>query len=187
MYFFKERRLLLSDKTIKRLVKDGELDIRPFKIENLGGSSLDLTLSEEILTFESTRGYLDPKEKVTMNSTHINDDGIFLSPNRFIIASTQEYIGLPDNLVARIEGRSSLARLGLVIHSTGGFIDAGFEGNLTLEVSNLNSIPVKIYKGMRIAQLTFIRQDLPSENPYGERGKYQGQDGPTGSKIHRDF
>lgn len=180
--------MLLSDKTIKKLVEQGELIIRPFNPEHLGGSSLDLTLSRESLTFNGRqKPFIDPKEHTKMNRIHIDEGGIFLQPEQFLIASTQEYIGLPDDIVARIEGRSSLARLGIVVHSTGGFIDAGFEGTLTLEMSNLNTVPVKIYPAMRIAQLTFLRQDKPSKRPYGKRGKYQGQKGPTKSKIFLDF
>lgn len=179
--------MLLSDRTIKQLVKQDKLIVRPFKLENLGGSSLDLTLGDEILTFKTERGIIDPRKKANMRSKRINKEGISLNPNQFLIASTQEYIGLPNDLVARIEGRSSIARLGVVVHSTGGFVDAGFEGTLTLEMSNLNNVPVKLYPGMRIAQLTFIQQDKPSEQPYGKRGKYQRQKGPTGSRIHLDF
>lgn len=179
--------MLLSDRTIKKLVREGKLTIDPFKTKNLGGSSLDLTLNHKMLTFNSLKGYIDSREPIDTKLNKINEEGIFLNPNKLYIASTNEYIGLPNDIVARIEGRSSLARLGVVIHSTGGFVDAGFEGTLTLEISNLNSVPVKIYPDMRIAQLTFIRQDHPSENPYGKRGKYQGQKGPTGSKIHLDF
>ncbi len=169
------------------MVKNRKLVIRPFEPKNLGGSSLDLTLSDEMLTFESKRGFIDPKEKVKMKRTSIDNEGFFLNPNQLYITSTNEYIGLPDDLVARIEGRSSLSRLGLIVHSTGGFVDAGFKGTLTLEMSNLNSVPVRIYPRMRIAQLTFLRQDTPSDNPYGKHGKYQKQKGPTGSKIHLDF
>lgn len=169
-------------------MEQGKLTIRPFNPQHLGGSSLDLTLSEKGLTFnEHKKPFIDPKEPTEMKKLQFDKEGIFLRPEQFLIASTREFISLPDNIVARIEGRSSLARLGIVVHSTGGFVDAGFQGNLTLEMSNLNVLPVKLYPGMRIAQLTFLRQDKSSKKPYGKRGKYQGQKGPTSSKIFLDF
>jgi len=185
--------MLLSDGSILELVEKGELIIRPFDKSLLGPSSLDLRLGNEFLVFERTRiDVIDPHKPIDkfVKIVNISDDEYFIiHPNEFILATTLEYIKLPSYLAARIEGRSSLARLGLIIHSTGGFIDAGFEGQLTLEMSNLNNVPVKLFPRMRIAQIAFIIQDKPSTKPYGERktSKYHKQKGPVASKIYLDF
>ena len=119
----------------------------------------------------------------------ICDDHFIIHPGQFILAHTLEYIKLPTYLAARLEGRSSLARLGIIIHSTGGFIDAGFEGQLTLEMTNINKVPVKLYPGMKIAQIAFEILDKEAERPYNQRieSKYNKQRGPTLSKIFKDF
>lgn len=185
--------MLLSDGSILELVEKGELIIEPFDKSLLGPSSLDLRLGNEFLIFERTRiDVIDPHRPIDkfVKLVRINDNEHFIiHPNEFILATTLEYIKLPNYLAARIEGRSSLARLGLIIHSTGGFIDAGFEGQLTLEMSNLNNVPVKLFPGMRIAQIAFILQDKPSIKPYSERktSKYHKQKGPVASKIYLDF
>lgn len=185
--------MLLCDRTIKELVKKGELVIDPYDESLVGPSSIDLRLGTKFLFFNPSRiDVIDPKKPLreTLYPVEIAlGDFIILHPNQFVIATTLEYIKLPPHISARIEGRSSLARLGIIIHSTGGFVDAGFEGQLTLEMSNINVVPVKLYAGMRIAQLAFILQDKPSEVPYNKRStsKYVGQRGPTPSKIFRDF
>lgn len=115
---------------------------------------------------------------------------VFVHPKEFILGSTLERVALPFDLVARLDGRSSLGRLGIVIHSTAGFIDPGFSGHVTLEISNLSNLPIALYPGMRIAQISFHRMTTPAEAPYGQRrlgSKYQGQDAPTASRIHLDF
>jgi len=114
------------------------------------------------------------------------DEAFILHPGEFVLGSTLERVSLPDDLVGRIEGKSSLGRLGLLIHSTAGFIDAGWTGHLTLELSNVANLPITIYPGMKIGQL-WVEMSSPAERPYGERGKYQGQRGPTPSKFHQDF
>jgi dCTP deaminase len=128
----------------------------------------------------------DLTELVTMEG----DEPFILHPGEFVLGQTLERVSLPDDLVARLEGKSSLGRLGLLIHSTAGFVDAGFEGNLTLELSNVANLPITIYHGMPIGQISFMRMDGPVENPYGAReagSKYQGQAEPTASRYYRNF
>ncbi len=185
--------MLLSDKTIKELIKRGELVVRPFDEDLVGPSSLDIRLGHEFLFFDRMRiEAIDPTKPIDgyVERVRIEDgQALILHPGQFVIATTLEYIKLPPYISGRIEGRSSIARLGVIVHSTGGFIDAGFEGQLTLEMSNINIVPVKLYPRMKIAQLAFFMQDKPSETPYNKRrsSKYIGQRGPTPSKIHLDF
>ncbi len=118
------------------------------------------------------------------------DDPFILHPGEFVLGATAEVIGLADDIVARLEGKSSLGRIGLLIHSTAGFIDPGFNGQVTLELSNVANLPIAIYPGMKIGQVSFYQLSTPAENPYGSAGagsKYQGQRGPTASRVHRDF
>ncbi len=185
--------MILSDRTILRLIREGKIVIEPFDESLIGPSSIDLRLGDEFVVFERTKlSVIDPKTPIEEYTKRIKVDkseGFVIHPGEFVLATTLEYIKLPDDIAARIEGRSSIARLGLIVHSTGGFVDAGFEGQLTLEMSNINRIPIKVYPGMRIAQLAFIKQDSPSEVPYWKRkgSKYIKQRGPTPSKIHLDF
>lgn len=185
--------MILSDTSILELIEKGELVIKPFDPNLIGPSSIDLRLGNEFLIFERAKiGVLDPKTPIENYVKKVvvdEKEGFIIHPNEFVLATTLEYIKLPDYIAARIEGRSSIARLGVVVHSTGGFVDAGFEGQLTLEMSNLNMIPIKLYPKMKIAQLALLRQDKPSKTPYGKRkgSKYYGQKGPMPSKIHLDF
>ena len=185
--------MILCDQSILELVRKGEIIIEPFDPELIGPSSVDLRLGNEFLIFERTRiDVIDPRKPIDSFTKRIvieKGENFVIHPGEFVLATTLEYIKLPDYIAARIEGRSSLARLGIVVHSTGGFIDAGFEGQLTLEMSNLNIVPIKLYPGMKIAQLAFMLQDKPSKIPYGKRksSKYYGQRGPVPSKIHLDF
>jgi len=185
--------MLLSDVTIKELIRKGEIQIIPYDESLVGPSSIDLRLGHEFLVFDTKRvEAIDPKKPIDgyLERIYINNgEFLILHPGQFIIATTLEYIKLPPYISARIEGRSSIARLGVIVHSTGGFVDAGFEGQLTLEMSNINVVPVKLYPRMKIAQLAFFMQDKPSEVPYNCRksSKYVGQRGPTPSRIHLDF
>jgi len=185
--------MLLSDQTILELIRKREIILEPFSEELIGPSSIDLRLGNEFIVFERSKiAVIDPKkpiEKYTREIIIDNDDFFIIHPNEFILATTLEYIKLPDYISARIEGRSSIARLGIIVHSTGGFVDAGFEGKLTLEMSNLNIVPIKLYPGMKIAQLAFMMQDKPSKIPYGKRkgSKYYKQDRPMPSRIYLDF
>jgi len=185
--------MLLSDKTIKDLIKKRELIIEPFNESLVGPSSVDLRLGTEFLVFDETKvSAIDVRQDVSHYMKKIivpMGESITIQPGMFLLATTLEYIKLPDYISARIEGKSSLARLGLIIHSTGGFIDAGFEGQLTLELSNVNRVPIKLYVGMPICQIAFILQDKPSEQPYWKRktSKYKKQKGPIPSRIHLEF
>lgn len=185
--------MILSDKSILDMIRSGELVIEPFDKSLVGPSSVDLRLGNEFVIFERTRiDVIDPKKPIQEYTKviKVNDNNFFIiHPGEFILATTLEYVKLPNHIAARIEGRSSIARLGVVVHSTGGFVDAGFEGQLTLEMSNLNMVPVKLYPKMKIAQLAFILQDKPSKVPYSIRkgSKYHKQKGPMPSKIHLDF
>ena len=140
-----------------------------------------------------TAGVIDVKQDLEdlTELVTIPDDGVFmLHPGEFVLGSTLERVGVPDDLVARVEGKSSLGRLGLLIHSTAGFVDAGFDGHITLELSNVASLPITIYPGMKIGQVSFMRMTTPADQPYGKgaRGsKYQGQRGPTPSRYFENF
>lgn len=185
--------MLLSDRTIIELIRKREIVIEPFDETLVGPSSVDLRLGNDFIMFDRKRiEAIDPRNPIDdfLEHIYINDgEFIVLHPGQFVIATTLEYIKLPPHISARIEGRSSLARLGLIVHSTGGFIDAGFEGTLTLEMTNVNTVPIKLYPGMKIAQIAFILQDKPSMVPYNQRksSKYVGQKGPVPSRIHLDF
>ena len=155
---------------------------------------MDVKVSNLFRVFRNhTAGIIDVKQDLEdlTEMVSIPEDGVFmLHPGEFVLGSTLERIALPDDLVARIEGKSSLGRLGLLIHSTAGFIDAGFDGHITLELSNVASLPITIYPGMKIGQVSFVRMTTPADNPYGKgaRGsKYQGQRGPTPSRYFENF
>src|SRR5207244_9347101 len=129
----------------------------------------------------------EPQEDLTMLVEVEDGKAFILHPGEFVLGSTLERVTLPDDVVARIEGKSSLGRLGLLIHSTAGFVDAGWSGHLTLELSNVANLPITIYPGMKIGQLCLFEMTSPAERPYGERGKYQGQRGPTPSRFYEDL
>ncbi|MEZ0360868.1 MAG: dCTP deaminase [Hydrogenobacter sp.] len=175
--------MILSDGTIKELLLRGELVIEPYEESHIQASSVDLTLGKEILLYKAdwidVRSENIPTEKVT-----ISQEGFLIEPKAFVLATTNEYIKLPDNITAFVEGRSSLGRLGLFIENAG-WVDAGFEGQITLELYNANSCPIRLYAGMRICQIVLAKLDRRAENPY--RGKYQKQVGVTPSRIFLDF
>lgn len=157
-------------------------------------SSIDVKVSNLFRVFRNhTAGIIDVKQDLEdlTEMVNVDPDGVFmLHPGEFVLGSTLERITVPDDLVARIEGKSSLGRLGLLIHSTAGFIDAGFDGHITLELSNVASLPITIYPGMKIGQISFVQMTTPADNPYGKgaRGsKYQGQRGPTPSRYFENF
>ena len=157
-------------------------------------SSIDVKVSNLFRVFRNhTAGIIDVKQDLEdlTEMVVVDPDGVFmLHPGEFVLGSTLERITVPDDLVARIEGKSSLGRLGLLIHSTAGFIDAGFDGHITLELSNVASLPITIYPGMKIGQISFVQMTTPADNPYGKgaRGsKYQGQRGPTPSRYCENF
>jgi len=186
--------MVLSDRTIARLIADGRIGIDPYDEALLQPSSVDVRVDRYFRVFHNARyPYIDvkkPQDALT-EEVEISDDGPFiLHPGEFVLGSTLERVRLPDDLVARLEGKSSLGRLGLLIHSTAGFIDPGWDGHVTLELSNVANLPITIYHGMKIGQLSFMELTEPAETPYGSDGigsKYQGQKGPTPSRYYRNF
>jgi dCTP deaminase len=186
--------VVLSDRTIARLLDEGRILIDPYDESLLQPSSVDVRVDRFFRVFHNARyPYIDvrePQEELT-ELVEIDDDRPFiLHPGEFVLGSTLERIVLPDDLVARLEGKSSLGRLGLLIHSTAGFIDPGWDGHVTLELSNVANLPITIYHGMKIGQISFVQLSEPAEKPYGsgELGsKYQGQMGPTPSRYWQNF
>ena len=186
--------MILSDRTIRAEIAAGRIKVDPFDPTMVQPSSIDVRLDDQFLVFRShTRAVIDVKEDLsdlTELVTVDEDEAFILHPGEFVLGSTAECIGVPDDLVARIEGKSSLGRLGLLIHTTAGFVDAGFEGYLTLELSNVATLPITLYPGMKVGQISFIRMDGPAEHPYGSGSlgsKYAGQVGPTASQYWKNF
>ena len=186
--------MILSDRSLREELAAGRIVIEPLDEKCIQPSSIDVKVSNLFRVFRNhTAGIIDVKQDLEdlTEMVSIPEDGVFmLHPGEFVLGSTLERIALPDDLVARIEGKSSLGRLGLLIHSTAGFIDAGFDGHITLELSNVASLPITIYPGMKIGQVSFVRMTTPADNPYGKgaRGsKYQGQRGPTPSRYYENF
>ncbi len=175
--------MILSDRSIKKLIQEGRLSIEPLKEENIQASSIDLTLGEDVIFYRVD--FIDVKAgELPVERRTIPEEGIVIEPKSFLLATTLEYIRLPEDITAFVEGRSSLGRLGLFIENAG-WVDAGFEGQITLELYNANSVPIRLYKGMKICQIVLAKLDRPAERPY--RGKYFGQRGATPSKIFVDF
>jgi dCTP deaminase len=186
--------VVLSDRTIARLIGEGRIVIDPYDDGLLQPSSVDVRVDRFFRVFHNARyPYIDvkePQEELTELVEIAGDQAFILHPGEFVLGSTLERIVLPDDLVARLEGKSSLGRLGLLIHSTAGFIDPGFDGHVTLELSNVANLPITIYHGMKIGQISFVQLSEPAEKPYGsgELGsKYQGQTGPTPSRYWQNF
>lgn len=186
--------MILSDRSIKEALNEGRIAIEPLDESSIQPSSVDVRVDRWFRVFENHRyPLIDPKEPQDDLTALVEapDEGPFvLHPGEFVLGSTLEHIRLGEDLVARLEGKSSLGRLGLLVHATAGFVDPGFEGHLTLELSNVATLPIAIYPGMKIGQLSFYRLTTAAERPYGtgEVGsKYQGQQGPTASRIHEDF
>jgi dCTP deaminase len=185
---------VLSDRDIRTELESGRVTIRPYDPVDLQPSSVDLHLDRTFRVFRNNRyAYIDPRSPQPDLTELLAVDGeepFILHPTEFVLAQTLEWIELPDDLVARLEGRSSLGRLGLLIHSTAGYVDPGWKGNLTLELSNVANLPIALYFGMRIGQISFFRMSSPVERPYGSASlgsKYQGQSEPTASSYHVDF
>jgi dCTP deaminase len=186
--------MVLSDRTIKAEIAAGRLVFAPFDPSLIQPSSVDVRVDRRFRVFHnSRRPYIDvrkPMEDLTELVTVDEDDPFVLHPGEFVLGQTLERVTLPDDLVGRLEGKSSLGRMGLLIHSTAGFIDPGFTGNLTLELSNVANLPITIYHGMPIGQVSFMRMDLAVERPYGSDAagsKYQGQAEPTPSRFYENF
>jgi dCTP deaminase len=186
--------MILSDRTLREEIAAGRIVIDPFEPANVQPSSIDLRIDRYFRVFRNhTTGIIDVKENQE-NLTELveigADDVFILHPGEFVLGSTAERVSVPDDLVARIEGKSSLGRLGVVIHSTAGFIDPGFNGHITLELSNAATLPITLYPGMKIGQVSFLRMTTPADHPYGSSAigsKYQGQRGPTPSRYFENF
>ena len=185
---------VLSDRDIRAALEGGDVRIDPYDPQDLQPSSVDLHLDHSFRVFRNNRyPYIDVRVEqpdLTELLTVADDEAFILHPGEFVLGQTLEWVELPNDLVARLEGRSSLGRLGLLIHSTAGYVDPGWKGNLTLELSNVANLPIALYSGMRIGQISFFRMSSPVERPYGSpelRSRYQGQKDPTASAYHRDF
>lgn len=186
--------MILSDRDIRRELEAGRVVIDPIAEGALQPSSIDLRVDRRFRVFHNSRyPYIDVRQSMEGLTELIevgDDEPFILHPGEFVLGSTLEKVTLPDDLVARLEGKSSLGRLGLLIHSTAGFVDAGWSGHLTLELSNVANLPITIYPGMKIGQLCLFRMSSPAEHPYGSKGtgsKYQGQEGPTPSRYFENF
>ena len=186
--------MVLSDRDIRAEIAAGRIVIDPYTPEAVQPSSIDLHLDRRFRVFRNSRyPYIDVREEqpeLTELVEIAGDEPFILHPGEFVLGSTLELVGLPDDLVARLEGKSSLGRLGLLIHSTAGYVDPGWEGNLTLELSNVANLPITLYDGMKIGQISFQRLSSPVEVAYGDSrlgSRYRGQRDPTASLYHRDF
>lgn len=188
---------ILSDKTIKEYLEEGKIVIDPLKDEQqIQPSSVDMRLGDEFKVFKVIRKpYIDPKDEEDIaeymeSSTVPEGEAFIIHPNEFALATTQEYVKVPDDLVARVEGRSSMGRLGVTMHVTAGYVDPGFEGRITLEISNIGAIPVALYPGQRVCQLVFETMTTPAELPYGHpkrNSKYMKQLKPESSRVKLDY
>lgn len=188
---------ILSDKTIKEYLEEGKIVIDPLKDEQqIQPSSVDMRLGDEFKVFKVIRKpYIDPKDEEDIaeymeSSTVPEGEAFIIHPNEFALATTQEYVKVPDDLVARVEGRSSIGRLGVTMHVTAGYVDPGFEGRITLEISNIGAMPVALYPGQRVCQLVFETMTTPAELPYGHpkrNSKYMKQLKPESSRVKLDY
>jgi dCTP deaminase len=186
--------VLLSDGDLRKELDAGRLVLTPWDAEMLQPSSIDVRLDRYFRVFQNSRyTHIDPAEQQDELTSVVETDGdepFVLHPGEFVLGSTFESVTLPDDLAGRLEGKSSLGRLGLLTHSTAGFIDPGFTGHITLELSNVANLPITLWPGMKIGQLCLFRLSSPAERPYGSAGvgsRYQGQRGPTPSRAHQNF
>ncbi len=186
--------MLLSDRDIRAAIAAGRVMIEPYEAEMVQPSSVDVRIDRYFRVFENHRyPHIDPSVEQAELTRLVEPDGdepFILHPGEFVLGSTYEVVSLPDDVSARLEGKSSLGRLGLLTHSTAGFIDAGFSGHVTLELSNVATLPIKLWPGMKIGQLCFFRLTSPAEAPYGsgaQGSRYQGQRGPTPSRSFQNF
>ncbi len=186
--------MILSDRTIREEIAAKRIIIEPFDDSCVQPSSVDLHVDRYFRVFRNhSQRVIDVKEdqeELTELVETYEDDALILHPGEFVLGATLERVGLPNDLVGRLEGKSSLGRLGLLIHTTAGFVDPGFNGYLTLELSNVANLPITLYPGMKIGQISFLRMTTPAEIPYGSSAlgsKYQGQRGPTPSRYFENF
>ena len=187
--------MMLSDATIRQELAAGRIVIDPLDESCIQPSSVDLHLDRYFRVFlNHTTGMIDVKEDQE-NLTELvkvepDEEPFILHPGEFVLGSTLEHVGIPNDLVARLDGKSSLGRLGLLVHATAGFVDPGFEGHLTLELANVANLPITMYPGMKVGQISFLMMTTAADTPYGttEAGsKYQGQRGPTPSRYYKNF
>ena len=186
--------MLLSDRDIRAEIAANRVGVEPFDEAMIQPSSVDVRLDKFFRVFENHKySVIDPsteQAELTREVISEGDEPFILHPGEFVLASTYEVITLPDDIAGRLEGKSSLGRLGLLTHSTAGFIDPGFSGHITLELSNVANLPVKLFPGMKIGQLCLIKLSSPAEHPYGSEKygcRYQGQRGPTASRSFKNF
>lgn len=186
--------MVLSDRTIKEEIASGRLIIDPLHPDDIQPASVDVHIDRVFRVFKvSSRPYIDvrePMDDLTEEVVIDTERPFFIHPGEFVLASTLEVLTLPDDILAQVEGKSSLGRIGLLIHATAGFVDPGWTGKLTLELSNVAKMPITLHYGMKIGQLSFLRMSTPVDRPYGSpelHSKYQGQMGPTPSRAHREF
>jgi dCTP deaminase len=184
----------MSDRDIRAEIEAGRIGLDPLEMGLLQPSSFDVRLDRFFRLFDNHKyAFIDPSEQqdeLTRLVEVAPDEPFILHPGEFVLGSTYEFVSLPDNIAARLEGKSSLGRLGLLTHSTAGFVDPGFKGHVTLELSNVATLPIKLWPGMKIGQLCFFQLSSPSETPYGSAkysNRYQGQRGPTASRSYQNF
>ncbi|MDR0912896.1 MAG: dCTP deaminase [Methanobrevibacter sp.] len=189
---------ILSDVDIKKYIDDGKICIDPIEDaeKQIQPSSVDMRIGNEFKTFKIVRKpFIDPKDPTDissyMQSIFIDEgDSFIIHPGEFALATTYEFVEIPDDLVARVEGRSSMGRLGITMHVTAGYIDPGFKGKITLEISNIGKMPVALYPGQRVCQIVFETMTSPSQKPYGHpdrKSKYMNQKHPVSSRIKLDY
>ncbi|MCW2761883.1 MAG: dCTP deaminase, dUMP-forming [Marmoricola sp.] len=186
--------MLLSDRDILSEIAAKRIVVEPYDEAMIQPSSIDFRLDRYFRVFENHRyPHIDPaadQSDLTREVEPVGDEAFILHPGEFVLGSTLEVVSLPDDLAARVEGKSSLGRLGLLTHATAGFVDPGFSGHVTLELANVATLPIKLYPGMKIGQLCFFRLSSPAEHPYGSEkygSRYQGQRGPTPSRSYANF
>jgi len=186
--------VLLSDRDITRQLDEGRVRLEPYDPKLIQPSSVDVRLDRWFRVFQNHRyAFIDPsqeQEDLTELVETTGDDAFVLHPGEFVLGATLEAVTLPDDIAARLEGKSSLGRLGLLTHSTAGFIDPGFSGHVTLELSNVANLPIRLWPGMKVGQLCLFRLSSPSEHPYGSAvygSRYQDQRGPTPSRSYVNF
>jgi dCTP deaminase len=186
--------VLLSDQDLRKEVESGRLLLDPFDVEMVQPSSIDVRLDRFFRVFNNTKyTHIDPsiqQDELTSMVEAPDNEPFVLHPGEFVLGSTYEMVTLPDDLAGRLEGKSSLGRLGLLTHSTAGFIDPGFSGHITLELSNVANLPITLHPGMKIGQLCLFKLSSPAEHPYGSKqagSRYQGQRGPTPSRAYLNF
>ena len=186
--------MLLSDRDILNEIEAGRIRMEPFDPAMVQPASIDVRLDRYFRVFENHRyPHIDPaqaQDDLTREVQAEGEEPFILHPGEFVLGSTYEEVSLPADLAARVEGKSSLGRLGLLTHATAGFVDPGFSGHVTLELANVATLPIKLYPGMKIGQFCFFRMSSPSEHPYGSQkygSRYQGQRGPTPSRSYANF